>query len=514
MFTFGGKNYKYQTFFEAFAKSVPPVNKEVKSQLAIASLESLTGIFDQEVLQKIAQNPDILYIVSNLILADYANLNDDCVRLEDLYKVAPLFKSKFLDLEHNRSEVKGFIDEIGWSAYPNNELINEEDVLKYETPVQLVIGGVIWRVVDPELANLIEEASNENSESYQKLSESFELLFDSYTIAVGPDRYVKNARIIDRDSSEWERFDKILRKNGGTGKDGANLVYRVLGGDLLPVGAGIVKNPASGIRGIAVVTQDSQLEVEEPIDNDDGLAKANEIIIKNPEICVTKNKSIIMLTKLDDIKDPVKWDTLNKLEAVAAFESIQKTFEVALLEKSTEWANQLAEKDALAKAATEKQTETAARAEALSLAVAELTKKLEGIEAAEKAKLAEANFNSRMGALDEAFDLEDEDRALLVEEVREVATQEAFAAWFDKKKKLMKEKTKAYKKAQADKMTAECAKAGVTLVINEKTLDVSEVLASVIQKTQELPPISTEPSRDIKTAMHKAFSEGITVGTV
>jgi electron transfer flavoprotein alpha subunit len=216
-----------------------------------------------------------------------------------------------------------------------------------------------------------------------------------------------------------------------------------------------------------------------------------------------------MLTKIADLKD--QWDDFKKLEAVAAVDSIQKTFEALVLEKSTEWAAKIAEKEEAAKAAVAKQEEVAKRAESLSQAVAELTKKLEDIELAEKQKTAEANFNARMGALDETFDLDDEDRSFLVEEVRSLDTEAAFAAWFDKKKKLMKEKTKAYKSNKAKCMKEEMAKAGVTVVIDEKTLDMTEVVASLKQDKQELPPVSTEPARDLKASMQKAFAEGIEI---
>jgi hypothetical protein len=510
MFKVGDKNYKYQTFLTASAKSIPSVNKEVKSKLAIASISSLTGIFDKEVLETIKNNPDLIYIASNLVLANHANLNNDCIRTEDLYKVAKLFEYKQINTEHQRSSVVGFLDETGWSLYPSNELIDSDKIFEQESPVQLVVGGIVWRVVDNELANLIEESSNENSPQYQSLSLSFEVLFDYYDIAVGPDRNLKNANVYKEGSVEWSKYNKILPQNGGNGREGNNIVYRVLSGSLLPVGAGIVKNPASGLKGIAVVNEDSPLEDEEDEgEKEQAVATVSENIIKNENTCVTISKPIIMLTKIADLKD--QWDDFKKLEAVAAVDSIQKTFEALVLEKSTEWAAKIAEKEEAAKAAVAKQEEVAKRAESLSQAVAELTKKLEDIELAEKQKTAEANFNARMGALDETFDLDDEDRSFLVEEVRSLDTEAAFAAWFDKKKKLMKEKTKAYKSNKAKCMKEEMAKAGVTVVIDEKTLDMTEVVASLKQDKQELPPVSTEPARDLKASMQKAFAEGIEI---
>jgi hypothetical protein len=51
MYNFGNKSYKHRALFESFARTVPPVDKE-KQKLAIASLNDLTGIFDDEIKEK------------------------------------------------------------------------------------------------------------------------------------------------------------------------------------------------------------------------------------------------------------------------------------------------------------------------------------------------------------------------------------------------------------------------------------------------------------------------------
>lgn len=522
MYHFNGKNYKYRTFLEAQAKTIPAQPKE-KQQLAIASLNSLVGIFDEEVKEKIRENPDLLYVATNLILANHKNLNGDCVLLEDLYSVAEKFEYKQTNVEHDRSNLIGFIDEVGWSSYPSNQLIEEEEVLTHENPVQLVIGNVLWKIVNPELCSLIEEASNENSPKYGAISESFELLFDDYWIAVGPINALQ-ARLIKPDEQDFEKYDKMLTQNGGSGKNGADYVYRVLKGEILPIGAGIVKKPASGLRGIAIVTQDSILEKEEEEIEDNQETDTNENPlseyldatdknINKEEFSVTQNKSqtnnIMVIAKIEDIES--QFEAFAKLPAKEATASIQKIMEDKLLELSKDFESKIKAEVEAKEAAVASKTELETRANSLSKAVEELQAKLDKIEQAQAAAAAESKFNERMASLDEVFDLDDESRALLVEEVKATESDEAFAAFMDKKKKLMKEKTKAYKMEKSEYMKKKLTDAGVKFELDEKTLDIKEVFASVVETPETKIPNSSLIREDLKVRFSKALKEGVIV---
>ena len=517
MYTFGGKQYKYRAFFQSFARTIPPVSED-KRKLAIASLNNLNGVFDDDVREKIRANPDLLAISSALILGNFANKNDDCVLTVDLKEVAEKFEYKFLDTEHNRADVKGFIDEIGWALFPSNELIEEEDVLKSEIPVQLVIGGYLWRVVDPDLCNLVEEASNPNSENHLAVSTSFELLFNDYWICVSPDKNAlnPNARFIKPGDSDFEKFDKKLRVNGGDGKEGGMLVFRVLKDDILPVGAGIVRNPASGIKGIATISPKAEEPKEEaeanaPITQE--ISESEKININLEKASVNENKltnTIMVISSITDLE--AQFEAFSKLPAKEATASIQKIMETEILKLSNEFAAKEKAKDEALANELKAKADLEARAANLGKAVEDLQAKLDEIERKQSAAANEAAFNSRMAALDETFDLEDEDRALLVEEVKEVTSDEVFASWMDKKKKLMKEKTKAYKADMKKQMEEKMAKAGVKVTIDEKTLDFKEVFASVKPNSDDaLIPNTPVITEDLKAKYAKAFSEGVTV---
>jgi hypothetical protein len=588
MYQFGDKTYKYRTFWEAQAKTIPAQPKE-KQQLAVASLNNLIGIFDNEVKERIRQNPDLLGVCSNLILANAENLNGDCVLFEDLLPVAEKFEYKFYDIEHDRSRLIGVIDETGWAAYPSNELIGDDELTNYrgEGP-QLVVGGYLWRIIDEDLCNAIEGAANENSPNYKEISKSFELLFDDYWICVSPNQWAtsQGARFIKSSDEEYDKYDKMLRVNGGSGRNGGSHIFRVLKGDILPVGAGIVKKPASGLKGIAVIDREEMI-AEHQKELEEGLKKhldasnnfesrnikvGDFVNIKNnrggdknyweiasieddkvnlyypskPDIfsfdkseiikykdgygtsfsensineeknSVKENKSqqteiIMVIAKLEDIE--TQFESFTKLPAKEATASIQKLMEAKISELVEKHASEVKVKEDEAKAALTAKAELEERAANLGKAVEDLQNKLGKIEQAQAQATAEAKFNERMASLEETFDLEGEDdvRVLLVEEVKSITSDESFASFMDKKKKLMKEKTKSYKKDKAECMKDKMAKAGVQVTVDEKTLDFKEVFASVKPVEGETKiPNGASAAEDLKTKFAKAFSEGIEV---
>ncbi len=166
-------------------------------------------------------------------------------------------------------------------------------------------------------------------------------------------------------------------------------------------------------------------------------------------------------------------------------------------------------------------------AKAQALASAEqLTKDLESVRSelaqikqAQAAAAAEEAFQNRMQALEAEFDLDDEDRKLLVPEVK-AQTEETFAAFMSKQKKLMKEKSKEFKKMKKDE--AEAAQNTLLAKLNEKQIKASfadgdlvinEVLASAAATVVSAPIDNTivQPVQgsDLKQLAEKAFA-GVT----
>lgn len=156
------------------------------------------------------------------------------------------------------------------------------------------------------------------------------------------------------------------------------------------------------------------------------------------------------ITKIEDITDSLLKEATASSVVEFIAEEIKKANETFLAEKS--------EKENELKAANEKIASVTTEHEAVKKQVQELTEKLASLEAEKEAKAREEAFNMRMASLDEEFDLEDEDRKVIASDIKDL-NDEAFSAYKNKMTVLMKEKTKAYKKAMAEKMQKEMAKA-------------------------------------------------------
>ena len=546
------KTPPYSARFEAFAKTVPLLNDNVR-KAANASLTYIAEVFDEDIQEKIKKNPDLLYISSNLILLDEANLNDDCVSLEDILPVYKKFKDKFIDIEHDRKYVVGSICEAGFSLFPSNMILEEEDIEKYkEEKIQLVIGGFLWRIVNSSLCEVVESASLESSPTFGDVNTSYELLFDYYDIGVGinGNRSLKEAIIIKSDDSKFVEYDSLLRANGGNGlvsKGSKDIVFRILK-NIFPAGAGIVAKPASGLKGILALDLENapketeeeeeedekeETEVEEETESkdmdgektrEDEETHASQDLIEEKNINLEKNsvnadiqqnKDKIMHVQIKDLNDITsKWSDIIKNEANA--NEIRKFIADEIVKESEKFAEKLAEKENLLKTVEANKKSLEDKAKTLEDTVTQLSKQLQEIKASQDQALAESKFNERMAALDEVFDLDGEDdvRAILTEEVKAIESDESFAAWMDKKKKLMKEKTKAAKCEKKTQMASELAKAGIKVDLEkDKDLDFAKIFAAAKENPGQDVPNGVHVTENLKDKFAKAFGEGITINS-
>lgn len=522
------KKYKYSTKIQAFAKVVP----EIKGKnLATASLKGLAEIFDDNMQEKIRENPDLLYIVSNLILLDHANYNNDCVLKSDIVSIYEKFENKWLDIEHDRKIIVGMISEVGFTDYPSNSVV-EKDIIVNESNAseniyQLTIGGFLWRIVNNQLCDKIEEASIESSPLYGKISTSFELLFDDYDIALGEngERNVNKCKIIKESDEDWKKYNKMLLQNGGSGHDGNTLVFRVLK-NIWPAGAGIVAQPASGLKGILALNETNAPvdEKEEDDDKPEDIEKEDELEEGKKECLNSTNSSVLtdnknnfininknMPVEIKSVDDIVtKWSELVQNEANAS--QVRQFIADEIVKEGEKFAATLAEKENLVKTVEANKVQAEKKVQELEATVATLQSKLNEIAVAQEKALAEQKYNERMAVLDETFDLSEEDSAILAEEVRTIDTDETFAAWFEKKKKFNKEKTKAYKCEKKKEMEEKFAKAGVSVEIDEK-LDFKKILASAnLNAGILIPSTPSDANTSLKDAFHKAFAENTTIG--
>lgn len=547
--------YPYRAKFSAFARAVP--NIEEQKHIALASLDNLAGVFtDEKLKETIKGNPDLLFWASNLALLDTVNLNDDCLLKTTALKIYKKFQLKLLDIEHNREQVVGSIHSAGFSLYSSNKIISDFEAAVSDDLIQLVVGGYIWRIVCGPLCDFIEVSSYESSPSFGDVSTSFELAFDRYDIGVsnGKSRHIKDVkRIISESDREFKKYNSLLRINKGTGltEDG-DLVYRILNGDVLPIGAGVVSKPASGLKGMLAIPEykleDEEEKVSEDEENEDGEDEKEglEIEDKASKVCAasllnTARSELINLISCanesfqyqDNIKIdnssvthyttnliPMKvksfdelvqnWTEIKKLESVAsvitdlkesAEASARVQIEDAIAAKSVEFAKQLEEQKNLAAEVEKAKLEAEASAKELTASVEALKAELGSIKAAQLAQAAEDKFNARMEVLTSEFDLDDEDLSFLVKEVQAIDSDEVFATYMVKQKKLMAGKKK--KAANFPPFKKEDEKCKV---------DASEVIASVKEVSGQNIP-NTSPAEETLAQKVKAImGETVMIG--
>lgn len=252
------KDFKYRTTFTSFAEVIKPEKESLEAFASASSLEGLAGLFPTG--EKEIHSEDLLWFTCNAANPNLANLNHDLILSEGAVKIAKGVRYKPTNLEHNRESIIGLTTNAGFSEYGTNKLISEEEVLATNKPVNLAVAGCLWKVVG-DITDVIEEASSPLSKNYKKISVSWELGFNSYSVLLGSKDASKG--IIKR-GEDAKPYYKYLRAEGGAGVDDNGLeVYRVIE-DGIFLGIGITTNPAASVEGILTFKpQESDMEMPE-----------------------------------------------------------------------------------------------------------------------------------------------------------------------------------------------------------------------------------------------------------
>jgi len=245
---------KYKARFEAVGHYHPPSDAE-RNEIC-ASIDRLKGLLPSSINPE--DHPTILYVVGNLAVGGVCNLNDDAVSLEDTLRVYPKFEGQLVDIEHNRGVIVGYIVKAGLSEIGTDRLLTVDEAREANKPCNIAIAMAIWKVADKDLCNFIIQSAAPGSRDKGRLSLSFEVGFDDYDVVVlpkGKSDLALATKLITPDSGDWEKWDKTLRCNGGKGAIASTgeRVARVLRGEIVPLGAGIVAVPAAAVKGIAPV---------------------------------------------------------------------------------------------------------------------------------------------------------------------------------------------------------------------------------------------------------------------
>ena len=470
---------KYSTIFSNL-KIRPVVSEEKDKYLSVASLNKLRKFLPDIDTN---ENIDLLPVAFDACVVNRVNKNGDVIDGETAAKIAKLFVNKPINIEHNRNNVIGCIVSYNFSEFGTNDSLAELDVKDMKKPFNITLGGVIWKVVNRELAEKIEEANDPTSQNYMSISASWELGFNDFNIVVlnENEKNIENGKFIT-DASEIEKIQGNLRGFGGSGKLGNEYIYRQVLGKVVSLGVGFTLNPAADVQGVATPSEEpaqillkdnkssEEIEQKEETEAKISQTESENIVSQEENLNVKKERIYMKITKIEDITDAL----LKEVTASSVTEFIAE--EIKKL--NDQFNTEKAEKENALKAATEKSETAIAEQETLKKQLEEVNQKLSAIQAEQEAKAKEEAFNMRMAALDSEYDLDEEDRKVIAKQIKELS-QESFEEYKNSLAVLMKEKSKAFKKAQNEKMQKAKAEA-------EAEAKVVEAVASeVVEKTTD-----------------------------
>lgn len=467
--------YNYTTTFSSVLK--PLVSEEKDKYLALASLMQVGNFIPNVNTEK---NVDLLPIAFNAAVVNRVNKNGDVIDTDTAIASYKDFINKPINIEHNREKIVGVILTAGFSEFGSDVSLSEDQVKDLKGPFNITLGGVIWKIANPILADKIEESSDATSDKYQSVSASWELGFNDYNVVMidGESKNIEDGSLIS-DASQIESIKNNLRAFGGSGKvDKTKSVYRKVIGNVVPLGIGLTETPAADVKGIATLKSEASAEIiEENISKIDNLNVNTDI-----------DNKVMKITSIKDITD----ESLKQATASQISDLIEQELKVA----SEKFAAEKASVEQSLKAATEKYDVLAAGQEALQKEIAALKASLEAVEAEKQAILANEKFNERMNAFDAEYDLDADTRQVLASDIAGL-DDDAFAAYKNKMAVFMKNKKKGEKKEMQEEKK-EAANASVTEVIDQAA-------ANGEKKTAVIPATSTASEDSLFNKYKKAF---------
>lgn len=511
------KEYPYKSIFTSLAVKCV-TDKEKDELLALASLEQLKSFIPEAG----STNGSFLPIAFNAFTPNRVNKNDDVIDTKTTLAIYKKFVNTPINIEHKRGNVVGFILSAGFSEFGTDKPLTEDEVKDYKKPFNVVLGGVIWKVVNNELADLIQDSNDPTSENYMNISASWELGFTGYNLLL-LDKGQKNTESgqIIAEGSEVEKYKEKLRAMGGEGMVDEKRLYRMPSEEVEPLGIGLTEKPAGDVKGVAVKAKEIKANLvilcsvcrevisetpssgKETIGSsetccDKCIEKQNNISQLEKPI-VNKNK-IMKFNSISDITD----ESLKECKASAITDFIS----TQIKEKSAEYEKDkkaLDTKASEAKALAEKNAEELVKSntelEKVNKALATLEKEKQDREAVDK-------FNERMAKLSEEYDFDDEARAAIIDDVKALDSDEAFAKWEKKSAAIFKPFKKGFKKGDEKKEKTDKEKADEAKAALDAALDKGQ------KDKKDLPNSADSASKTTKEKYASAFARDQFVVTI
>jgi hypothetical protein len=499
--------FKYTTQFTSAALKVSQLFSN--ESFSKASLDNLKSLIPNSEID-FGDNIDLLGVAFNAAVVNKFNKNDDGINAETAFKISKLFKHKPTNIEHKKERVVGHILSTGFSEYGSNRLISQEELFDYSQAFNISLGAVVYKFVNKEFANALEKSADPESDLYNKISTSWELGFNEYNIAVGSDN-IAEAEIIT-DENQIKELKGKLKSYGGSGKlDDGTRIYRLVVGEIFPLGIGFTATPAADVKGIAVNSNDSVEVFEKPnakiFNFKSHYFVKNNSQSENIDVNCEKERSMNLENLISEVKEAL----IEKKISQEAAANMTATFTEAIKKKDEEYRNELTSAKEAAEAAEKERAEIKASMEEVQKQLTEALQKINEFETSQKAAQALAAFNSRMEEIDSMFELDDQDRQILADDIKSITDDESFANYKNKLSVIWRNKNKEIKSEQEKEIQAkineEVEKRISSLkTSSEQSKSVEDILDSAKASSFNLPNNNQSSSKPAESLMQR-FAE-------
>jgi hypothetical protein len=507
-------SHKYTTTFDFEIKACQQI---AGLDISKANIENLRSLIPSSV--DLDKNIDLMGVAFNAVPVNEFNKNGDGMSTKTAIDSVQQFVHKPTNIEHDKKKIVGHIVSAAFSDYNDSSvLVNVDENEK--NPFNIALGAVIYKTVDKDFFDTLRKSTDQKSKTRNTVSASWEVGFSEYKIAVGS-KNLKEAEVIS-DPKQIMEMKGMLKAFGGKGvMDDGTPIYRLIVGDVYPLGIGFTMKPAANVKGI--ISNDFKPEDKKDISppNSDKvqaeqLEKINDKISQN--LKNTVNNTNIM--DIENLLTELKSDLQEKKFSQEAIAGMTSTFAEAIKKKDEEYKASLesaeSEKAEIAKANEDLKASVDSIKEELKAA----QERIAEFEATKLAEEAVARFNSRMEEIDSLYDLEESDSSFIAEKIKGLdASDEAYASfkdelavfWSSKNKEAkakIEEEIQAKIDAEVEKrLTSETAEASEDSK-EDVQVDVEEALANAEQTTTEIPN-NNEAQASAKTFKEKfaaAFS--------
>ena len=501
------KQFKYKTTFSDVITASGDIDSPLIN-ISKASLDSLKAIIPKDV--DLDKNIDLMAVAFNAAVVNKFNRNGDGIDSEAAVKILDQFKHKPTNIEHQKQKVVGHIVSASFSRKDDNTIMSSEEAIATEKPFNIALASLIYKSVNPEFANLVENSVDPSSNVYKKVSASWEIGFNDFVLAVGADE-IDRCKIIDSEE-QIEELKGNLKAFGGDGKlEDGSPIHRLIVGEIYPLGIGFTSNPAADVEGLTVGVESEDDIKDEKIEKNISQIHISDVITKKHTIM--DNNDI-----LNNLVSALEEKVSNKKFSEEAVATVSKIINDAILEKNQSFVKEKealeSEKAELAKAAEQTAEEIQQLREELNAAKEQVS----ALELREKEQEAVATFDSRMSLVEDIYELDEQSRKVVANELKTLdSSEESFAQFQEKLQVVLKHQNKEFIEKQQEEFNTKLAEAVEKRIaeLNSESSSEEEVVEEAIdnasaEEEEAVANNNAEVSQEeesLSEKFKKAFSE-------